>query len=444
MYFAQIDYVSRQRIRLRHRALTKPEKDDRHATARDYARYVFARLALLLIVTCIATSASAGSGYAVEYDAIFDPTTGQAKVTLTVEQATQLLRSVSFRMPADRYLNIESDSTVARDGNKVTWRPGRTGGVLSYDYVVDNQRSNGAPDAEITPNWALMKLDHLFPSANSIAAVGAYSTTRVTLKGPAGWSIETPYGASDGESFFVDDPNRRFDQPRGWMLAGNITVRRDAIGEQQLSVASPRGLGLHANDILAFLRWTLPEMNTLLPGAPRRLLVVSGSDDMWRGGLSGRNSLYLHPGRPLVSGNRTSTLLHEVFHVFSGLRAKNGGGADWIVEGLAEYYSIALLQRSGGISDHRYRKGLAQLAEWSAGLSCDATDDSSGARTAAAALVMHSLDRELRSQSNGRHSLDTLVQTLVANGPTVTNSGFKTLAGELAGRPTLTLANCPG
>ncbi|MCP4465416.1 MAG: hypothetical protein GY813_01530, partial [Halieaceae bacterium] len=80
----------------------------------------------------------------------------------------------------------------------------------------------------------------------------------------------------------------------------------------------------------------------------------------------------------------------------------------------------------------------------SAGLSCDATDDSSGARTAAAALVMHSLDRELRSQSDGRHSLDTLVQTLVANGPTVTNSGFKTLAGELAGRPTLTLANCPG
>jgi hypothetical protein len=424
--------------------LTKPEKNDRHATARDYARHVFACLALLLIVPCIATNASAERGYAVAYEAILEPATGQARVTLTLEQATQLLRSVSFRMPADRYLNIESDSPVARDGNRVTWRPGHTGGVLSYDYIVDNQRSNGAPDAKITPSWALLKLDHLFPSANSTAAVGAYSTTRVTLKGPTGWSIETPYGASYGESFFVDDPNRRFDQPRGWMLAGNLAVRRDAIGEQQLSVASPRGLGLHANDILAFLRWTLPEMNTLLPGAPRRLLVVSGSDDMWRGGLSGRDSLYLHPGRPLVSGNRTSTLLHELFHVFSGLRAKNGDGADWIVEGLAEYYSIALLQRSGGISDHRYRKGLAQLAEWSAGKSCDATDDSSGARTAAAALVMHSLDRELRSQSNGRYSLDTLVQTLVANSPTVTNSGFKTLAGELAGQPAVALIDCPG
>ena len=111
---------------------------------------------------------------------------------------------------------------------------------------------------------------------------------------------------------------------------------------------------------------------------------------------------------------------------------------------MAEYYSIALLQRSGGISDDRYRKGLAQLAEWSAGKTCDATDDSSGARTAAAALVMDSLDRELRSKSNGRYSLDTLVQKLVSNGATITNSDFKALAGELAGQPVVTLVNCPG
>lgn len=398
----------------------------------------------MMVAPCIAASASGEKGYAVEYEAILDPATGHARVKLTLEQATQLMRSASFRMPADRYLNIKSDSPVARDGNRVTWRPAATGSILTYDYVIDHQRSDGASDAKITPSWALLKLDHLFPSAKTSTTNGAYSTTRFTLTGPAGWSIETPYGAGPRQTFFVDDPKRRFDQPRGWILAGNIAVRKDSIGEQRLSVASPRGLGRRANDILTFLRWTLPEMNKVLPGAPRRLLVVSGSDDMWRGGLSGRASLYLHPGRPLVSGNRTSTLLHELFHAFSGLRTKTGDGADWIVEGLAEYYSIALLQRSGGISDDRYRKGLAQLAEWSAGKTCDATDDSSGARTAAAALVMDSLDRELRSKSNGRYSLDTLVQKLVSNGATITNSDFKALAGELAGQPVVTLVNCPG
>lgn len=424
--------------------MTKSAKNNRKAAARYYARCVLACLAPLVVFPCVGASESGKAVYAVEYEAMFDPAKGQAKVTLSLEQATQLLRSASFSMPEDHYLNIRSDSPVVRDGNRVTWRPGTTGGVLSYDYVIGHQRSNGLPDAKITPSWALLKLDQLFPSASTTTAVGARSATRVTLAGPAGWSIETPYTAGQSRTFLVDDPSRRFDQPRGWILAGDIAVRKDTIGAQQLSVASPRGLGLRANDTLAFLRWTLPEMNKLLPGAPRRLLVVSGSDDMWRGGLSGHASLYLHPGRPLVSGNRTSTLLHELFHVFSGIRAKNGDGADWIVEGLAEYYSIAMLQRSGGISSYRYEKGLTQLAEWSAGLPCDATDASSGARTAAAALVMDSLDRELRSKSKGRHSLDTLVQKLVANGATITNSGFKALAGELAGQPVVTLVNCPG
>ncbi|MDG2271686.1 MAG: hypothetical protein P8L39_05250, partial [Halioglobus sp.] len=145
--------------------MTKLEQS--HATTRYYARYVFACLTLMVVAPCIAASASGEKGYAVEYEAILDPATGHARVKLTLEQATQLLRSVSFRMPADRYLNIESNSTVARNGNTVTWRPGNTGGVLRYDYIVDKQRSNGAPDAKITPNWALLKLDHLFPSANS-------------------------------------------------------------------------------------------------------------------------------------------------------------------------------------------------------------------------------------------------------------------------------------
>ena len=43
-----------------------------------------------------------------------------------------------------------------------------------------------------------------------------------------------------------------------------------------------------------------------------RLLIVSAGDPMWRGGLSGPSSMFLHSDRPLISENRTSTLLHEL------------------------------------------------------------------------------------------------------------------------------------
>ena len=55
-------------------------------------------------------------------------------------------------------------------------------------------------------------------------------------------------------------------------------------------MASPEGAGLRSNDILAFVRWTLPSLVQVFPEFPPRLLIVSGPDTMWRGGLSGARS----------------------------------------------------------------------------------------------------------------------------------------------------------
>ncbi len=124
-------------------------------------------------------------------------------------------------------------------------------------------------------------------------------------------------------------------------------------------MASPEGSGLRSNDVLAFTRWTLPSLVEVFPQFPARLLIVSGAPDMWRGGLSGAASIYLHADRPLISQNGTSSLLHEMVHVASGLHGT--GGADWIVEGLAEYYSLELLRRSNTISEQRFDAALRRL-----------------------------------------------------------------------------------
>ena len=126
-----------------------------------------------------------------------------------------------------------------------------------------------------------------------------------------------------------------------------------------------------------------------------------------------------------------------------GSRLSGSGGADWIVEGLAEYYSLQLLLRSGGMSEYRYKESLNILAQWSAGTKCAITDQSQGKQTARAVLVMHALDKEIRAASKGKASLDTLVKKLVATNPSVTNVEFRAAAKQILKRPAKALAACP-
>ena len=344
-------------------------------------------------------------------------------------------------MPKDRYLNIQPSSQIEVNGDHVTWRPPQKGGVLQFDFVIGNKRSNGAQDSRIEDTWALLKLDKLFPRASARVVKGATSQATLKLAAPKGWAIETPYGRGAGRVLDVSDPHRLFDRPLGWLLAGKLGVRRDTVGDRIVSVASPLGSHLKANDVLAFVRWTMPSLVKVFPDFPKRLLIVSGPDNMWRGGLSGVGSLYLHSDRPLISGNRTSPMLHELFHVASGLHGK--AGSDWIIEGLAEYYSLELLLRAGGISERRYNESLDVLAKWSAETQCAATDRSQGKQTARAALVMHKLDVEIRAASHDKSSLDTVVQTLVRANRPVTNTDFRAAATQLIKAPAKALAGCP-
>ena len=379
--------------------------------------------------------------YQMVFSASLDPKSGQAHASVTLKQHRQLVRSIEFVMPKDRYLNIQSTSPIEINGERIIWRPLQRGDTLHFDFVIDHQRSNRKMDARITNTWALLKLDHLFPTSTSRVVKGATSESSLILNAPKPWSIETPYGSGASQVFVIDNPSRNFDPPRGWVIAGELGVRRENKDGRHISVAAPLGSGLRANDVLAFLRWTLPSLVEVLPDTPQRLLIVSGSQDMWRGGLSGVGSLYLHSDRPLISGNRTSPLLHELFHVASGLHSK--AGADWIIEGLAEYYSLTLLLRSDGISRRRYDKSFETLARWSADTPCTATDRSKGKQTAHGALIMRALDAEIRSETGDKASLDTLVRKLVQAEGGLTNASFRASVKEITGVSVRALTDCP-
>ena len=154
---------------------------------------------------------------------------------------------------------------------------------------------------------------------------------------------------------------------------------------------------------------------------------------MWRGGLSGTRSLFMHADRPLISGNRTSSMLHELVHVATGIRGDKE--SDWIVEGIAEYYSLETLRRTGGISQRRYDEALVELADWGEESPNLLVKRSSGPITARAVVVLHEVDQEIQKSSGGKRSLDDVVKALAKERCKVTLDKFRSMAEEAAGTP---------
>lgn len=365
-------------------------------------------LVCLLLCNIAWAEEAADKHYTVSFSAVFKPDRGMVEAHVDVTQTEHLLRLLDLNTPEAEFTGFSADGAIERNGDRVLWSVPDTGGRLRYEVGVDHER-DGLLDAHMTKDWAILRLDDIFPSARVRSRAGAVSRSFLELGGPPGWHFESRYRLV-GSTMAIDDPDRRFDRPTGWLAAGKLGIRRDIIAHRRVSIAAPKDQGMRRMDINAFLRWTLPNLVGVFPDFPDRLLIVGARDEMWRGGLSGPGSIYLHAKRPLISENATSTLLHELVHTATG--SANPPSEDWITEGLAEYYGLEILRRSGGISDKRHQKSLQQLAAWAKRENGVLTTPSSGANTARAVLVFDMIQRELREHHAG--SLDNIVRQLLA------------------------------
>jgi hypothetical protein len=97
-------------------------------------------------------------------------------------------------------------------------------------------------------------------------------------------------------------------------------------------------------------------------------------------------------------------------HLSLGLDSREG--FDWIVEGLAEYYSLQLLFRSGTITNSRYRQAKTELADWATSASSLCRRASTGATTALAVGVFAALNDEVIAATKGASDLDDVVRSL--------------------------------
>lgn len=375
-----------------------------------------------------------------DYRVRFLPDSDQAEVSITLEKGERV-RSLDFNLGDDgRYSDFETDGQWSQEvAGRGKWQPGKGKSVLSYRVQIDHERKSGRYDARMTKDWVLLRGDDLVPAAKLDQQDKTELVSRLQFDLPKGWkSVETGWPRIGKNRFRVDNAQRKFDRPTGWMLAGKLGTRRTRLGDTEVAISAPVGEGMRRMDIMTFLTFVWPQLQQVFPRDPSKLLIVGAGDPMWRGGLSAANSYYMHADRPLVSENGTSSLAHELVHVFGRIYGRER--SDWIAEGLAEYYAIELVRRAGGISEERYQKIREQLIDWSKPVNSLRTDHATGPVTARAVLLLQELDREIRQKTKdkGNLSLDDVTRGLMRL-DRVSTQDFIDITENVIGGPSKTL-----
>ncbi len=377
-----------------------------------------------------ARPARAASAYVVTFEARIAPSERLAHASIRLGTGALAVRVIEFEIDPKRHVDFSGDGKIAVNGARVRWEPPARGGVLRYTFRIESLRNSSSYDARCADDWAVFRGDDLFPPASVRAMRRASSRSTLRLRVPEGWKIAVPYERLADGSYRVEHPARSFDRPTGWFALGRIGVLRERIAGAHVAIAGPTGQGVRRQDVLALLRWTLPKLKAVLGELPARILVVSAGDPMWRGGLSGPNSVYVHADRPLITPDLTSPFLHEMFHAVT--RARSGDDGDWIVEGLAEYYSLEMLVRSRGVSKRRHARALDAIERKGRSATLAGTR-STGAETARAVGVLRALDGTIRSETAGRMNLDAVVAVLARQEEPVTTAGFRATAERVTG-----------
>ncbi len=387
---------------------------------------------LLALATLLLSLPVHAERYDLTWKLSFDAKSKTALGSLELGKGRDQLRTLDFEFP-EAYSDIRADGTLERKGKRALWTPPEKGGTISWRVRIDETRDNGAYRSHFPGDWAIFRGDRVFPKARVRTLKGAQSRARLILDVPKSWHLDTPYlTEADGTTFIVDDPDRGFDRPVGWMLVGDIGTRREVIAGTEVSLAAPKDEGMRRMDMLAFLNFTLPAMKEAFGALPEKILIVSAPDPMWRGGLSAPQSLYLHLDRPMISENATSTLLHELTHVITRIRGENDDD-DWLAEGLAEFYAVELLYRTGGMTEARHQRTLDWLADWGNNVKSLRAERSSAETTARAALLLVEVDREIQKATDGKKNFDDVTRKLMRERK-VSTAEFIEISEKVAGR----------
>jgi hypothetical protein len=346
------------------------------------------------------------------------------------------VKTLRLRFPADRIKGVHGSGTFHPFDGGLLWEPGGPYAHLAYRVKINHARGqHGRLDSYATRDWVLSRAHDLFPRINIDCYPGtppAKSRARLIFHLPRGWRSAAALPAVGPDTYSLEQPGKILDRPRGWFALGKYTIDRQEIAEIMVQLARMPGSTVQPSELFRFLTTTLPALKKLLLARPETLLLVTAPDPMWHGGLSGERSFYMHAGRPLRTPDKTSPWLHEMFHVLQPY--KPAPDADWIEEGLAEFYSLELQRRAGLVGDAAYTRALGYFERF--GLwNVDLTQQQDNAATNnSAPLVMYALDLRIQHATAGKRRLDDVVTQLAREGGQVDTARFLRTVNLVSGK----------
>lgn len=395
-------------------------------------------IAAVLLTALCSTSAARAASNAFQADYVVtvpadDPTHVRVQWRLAGIDEIAHFRLV-FR--DDRTTDVQGSGQLVWDGPTLRWTPNGPYAHLSYTVAVDRHRPSNGPrfDSHADPDWIATRAWHLFPEINVEFTKGVQATTpsaRLIFDLPPGWRSAAAGERLAPNVYRVFERGRNFHRPRGWMLLGKINPTTHKVADLAITVATAPGSALAPHRLLHLYDDIVPLMAAVLGPPPPRVLVVSAPDPMWHGGLSGEESFFVNGRIPLRSADRTSTYLHELFHVWAPFDVKPDG--HWVSEGLAEYYTVVLGRRAGRLTDADVTRAFElfrQHGRWNVDLSHDTERD---ALNNSAPYLMAALDERIRRDTHGRRRLDDAVQALIADGAVVTTARWQAALQRTAG-----------
>lgn len=347
------------------------------------------------------------------------------------------IRTLRLQFSPDRLDHFQGSGTVEPSAGGMRWTPGGPYGHLTYRVRLNHIRPPSPRyDSYATPEWIVTRARDLFPRiAMTYEVVGSTrprSRARLIFRLPQGWHSATSYPEAGPNAYRLTQTGAKLDRPRGWLALGTFALHRQEIAGIMVSVASLPGSALSADALFRFFGVTLPGLRTLLQAPPQTVLIVSAPDPMWHGGISADHSFFMHAKRPLRTPDKTSPYLHEMFHVLQPYQP--AADADWIEEGLAEFYSLELQRRAGLVDTAAYARALAyfeRFGQWHVDLT---QQQDNAATNNSAPLVMYALDQHIQHATAGRKRLDDVVTRLAEERGRVDTARLLRTVNDVSGK----------
>lgn len=397
-------------------------------------------LGILTVLVAIARNpgaADAKKTFSIDYIVAISKTHPEVADVRWELSGIEEVKWLGLRFAADRFKRFRGTGTLKPMTGGLRWVPGGPYAHLTYRVRIDHTRGRAHRyDSYAAADWVVARARDLFPrisiDCEPHAAKTAKSRARLIFRLPPGWRSATALTSIGPETYRPNEPGKILDRPRGWVALGKLAIDHQEIAEVMVQVARAPGSRLEPKQLFHFLERTLPALKRLLSVEPGAVLLVSAPDPMWHGGLSAAHSFFMHGDRPLRTPDKTSPYLHELFHVWQPYKVSSD--ADWIEEGLAEFYSLELQRRAGLIDAKAFARALGYFERyglWNVNLM---QQKDNPATNNSAPLIMYVLDQRIQRATAGKARLDDVVKRLVTYAGTIDTDRFQRAVSTVSGK----------